>query len=277
MSSSVRRKVLSAESLRKPKTDFASLPSHLSSIPSIVKISDTDFNTGRFITQNGKKFPIIFRVAHKDGVLDIKIPVPDGYSKTELTSKLNLFGRLKITTNNLYIELLYIYSQVLTRFSTKYEKEAFRGIGKILLCFGIRYIQDELGFDIQDKSFKLSAQGGIMCDNMIGLYPYPADKMIKYYEKYYLKDFDVMFRVDSNDLKVLRKGFCMLENEKKLIKYYGKFGFKICSPTGLLEITEENVNTNIVLHLYSYDYITVGINMQAKVSDIYKECFRKIK
>lgn len=260
------------------KLHLRSLPSHLSSMPSIEKISETEYSTGKFIIQGTTKFPIIFKVIHEKDVLDIKIPVPTGYSKTELTNKINLFGRLTISTNELYIQLLYIYSQVLARYATRYEKEAFRGIGKMLLCFGISYMKDELKLDIDDKSFKLSAQGGIMCENMIGIYPYPAEKIINYYERYYIDDFDIMFYVDSNNLKVLRKGFCMLENEKKLIKYYGSLGFKIYNhKKGLLEITEENVNENIDLRLYNLDYMSVAIRMEAKVSDILRECNRKIK
>lgn len=266
----------SADQPKRTKASFASLPTHFSSMPSIEKISETEYNTGKFITQNGRKFPIIFKVGYSGEVLDIKIPVPAGYSKTELTSKINLFGKLTITPNKLYIQLLYIYSQVLSRYSTRYEKDALRGMGKMLLCFAINYIKDELKLDIQHESFKLSAQGGIMCDNEIGIYPYPLEKMIKYYEKYYLDDFNIMFRIISNDVKALRKGFCMLENERKLIKYYGSLGFKIYHPRkGLLELTEDNVNENMEINLYNIDNIIVSTRMEAKVADILEKCAKK--
>lgn len=266
----------SADQTKRTKASFASLPTYFSSMPSIEKISESEYNTGKFITQNGRKFPIIFKVSYSGEILEVTIPVPAGYSKTELTSKINLFGRLIITPKKLYIQLLYIYSQVLARYSTRYEKEALRGMGKMLLCFAINYIKDELKLDIGDKSFKLSAQGGMMCDNQIGIYPYPMEKMLKYYEKYYLDDFNIMFCVDSKNIKALRKGFCMLENERKLIKYYGALGFKIYHPRkGLLELTEENVNENMEINLYNIDNITVSTRMEAKVTDILEKCSKK--
>lgn len=275
-SSRMRKNTVSADEKNPQKPEFQSLPTHFSSMPSIVKVSDTEYDTGRFITQDDKKFPILFKVGFDKNTLDIKIPVPHGYKKTELTTKIKLFGRLVISTDELYVNILYIYTQVFARISTRYEKAAFKGIGKILLCFAINYIKTELKLDIDDKSFKLSAQGGLMCDNMIGVYPYPMETVMKYYEKYYIDDFDIMFYVDSNNIKVLRKGYCMLENEKKLIKYYASLGFRVYSKDNqVLEINEENINKNIELRLYNYENAFVALRMIGKVSDIYKECFAK--
>ena len=110
MTSTVKHRfTLSAEPKKKNKTHFGSLPSHFSSMPSIVKISDTEYETGKFIVQNDRRFPLRFKVSVKEGVLEVQIPVPDGYKSTELTNKSKVFGRVTITLNELYIYYIFIH------------------------------------------------------------------------------------------------------------------------------------------------------------------------
>ena len=281
-SRSPKRYTKSDNVLEKKEVKFASLPTYLSSMPKITKINESTFNTGKFINQNGRKFPILFNIDYREGVLDIDIPVPKEYKKTLLTKKINQFGRIIISVNEtdrLYLNLFYLYPQVYSKIATPYEKEAFKGIGKLILCFAI----NELKFDISDKIIGLSAEGGgLMTENEIGTYPYGIDKVTKYLEKYYKDDPDIMYYIDKdspvmNRSKILYRAFAMIEAQRNLIKYYGKYGFKIVTydendKKTVLELTAENINKNIHLGIRGETKGYVATKMEAPVKDILAFC-----
>lgn len=262
-----KRYTVSEEPKKKASPTFASLPTRFSSLPSIKQISDTKFDTGKFITQDGIKFPIIFDVEldEKANTLDIEINVPKKYKETLLLKNIPLFGTLVINLKDSYVKVFYIFPQVYAKLATRYEKEAFRGIGKMMLCFAMNYIKTD--------TLSLSAEGGaITCNNEIAIYPYSFEKIKSHFDKYYKDDPDVMYYIERRDMLILRKTFCRLEKQKNLVKYYGKYGFKIKTfdendKKVILDVTDENI--------YRYTKIGnsfVATKMEAQASDVLKFC-----
>lgn len=274
--------------------EHKSLPTYLKTTKNVVKINNFTYDTGRYIIQDNKKFPILLNISFKKNVLDIQIPYPKDYKKTNLMKKVSILGRIIISVfedqqDYLYLNLFYLYTQVYSKYATIYEKEAFKGIGKLILCFALQYIMDELNIDIINKNIKLSAEGGIVCNNEIATYPYSIEKIKNYLKKYYSSDPDIMYYVDrkkddpssmlyNNDV-ILRNLYCIIENERKLVKYYAKYGFKIISYDDddmiLLDATTENINSNMHLIIH-YKQSDASVKMQAKVKDVINSCGNKI-
>lgn len=263
-----KRYTVSEEPKKKSSAPFRSLPTHFSSLASIKQIGENIYDTGKFITQDGIKFPIIFDVEHiENKSLDIQINVPKKYKTTPLTKYIRVFGRLIISLDESYINIFYIYPQLYSKLATRYEREAFRGIGKLMLCFGANYIKTD--------TVSLSAEGGVTCDNEIAIRPYSFEKIRAHFDKYYKDDPDVMYYIERRDIPTLRKAFCRLEKQKSLVKYYGKYGFKITTYEEdgkkiLLDTTDENIYTHTKMGIRF-----VATKMEAKLSDILEYCRKK--
>jgi hypothetical protein len=206
-------------------------------------------NTDRYITQNGIKFPITFKYEFLESsighTIEMIILIPEGYEETELSEK-GKFALLELIyfplENELHLDNFFIYSQLYFKEAMKYEQEAFKGIGKLMLTHAIQLLINEyvktksLLFDMK---ITLKAEGGSIAKNYLPehIFPYSKKYIIKYIEKRFANNENVKMLLKTESLANLRYIVSEYEENSKLVNYYIKLGFQI----------DEIVNGNSIL------------------------------
>jgi len=247
------------------------------------------FDTGEYINQNGKRFPILFEVIIEQDEIIIYIPIPDGYSKTSLTDMYDIFGMASISyTENfgIYLGELYIYPQLYSKLATDYEKRAFRGIGKRMLCFALEYMLFNIlkykYSDIIDKYIYLFAQGGQTCENINEINKIYTFRELEEYFSKYTTDRRIKTLIESKNKIALQDIMCYINQNKKLAKYYNKFGFRLVhyddrnkQNQRLLTVIDKNMDQHMYIMLdYKSAKITptISFQMKAKIIDVLHNC-----
>ena len=195
--------------------------------------------TDRFITQNGNEFPITFKYEFLElslgHTIEMIILIPEGYEETELSEK-GKFALLELIyfplENELHLDNFFMYSQLYFKEATKYEQEAFKGVGKLMLKHAIHLLINEyiktraLLFDMK---ITLKAEGGSIAKNYLPeyIFPYSKNYISKYIENRFSDNETVKNLLKTESLPNLRYIISEYEENNKLINYYNKLGFEI--------------------------------------------------
>lgn len=193
----------------------------------------------RFITQYGIKYPITFKYEFLESSLghtiEMIILVPAGYQETELSEK-GKFALLELIyfplENELHLDNFFIYSQLYFKEATKYEQDAFKGIGKLMLGHAINLLINEYVKSkrlLLDMKITLKAEGGSIAKNYLPehIFPYSKKFISKYIEQRFTNNEAVKKLLKTESLANLRYIISEYEENNKLVKYYNKLGFKI--------------------------------------------------
>eukprot|EP00899_Mesostigma_viride_P015752 jgi/Mesvir1/24178/Mv10895-RA.1 len=196
------------------------------------------------------------RPKQKLAIMHLYVPVPPGY---ESGLVLGTGGRENLVTvllrahgrsNKIHCSGFYVLAKQWPQLSSGEEREAFRGVGRTILCYGISVLAPMLK-DLGSATFSLAA-GGAQC------LQYKAWRKPKLYyvlHKYKATFHKVKHLFHGNDnLDQLRELACLVEDNEKLVRYYNSYGLRATDAW-----TEED---NEGLH----------IEMTAKLADVMEAC-----
>eukprot|EP00899_Mesostigma_viride_P010158 jgi/Mesvir1/19143/Mv01166-RA.1 len=175
--------------------------------------------------------------------LEIFIPVPTGY-KSRLVNKMRAespllggmsFAYLKFSLKKptqLWLDYFYVRAKEFEGQASAVEKAVFESVGRRLLCYGIRLLAQEMKNPAASE-LALEASGGVCKKG-------EANAKYKHwtYEKIdeYLKDYQSTRRflraeLKERNMKELRNAVCIIENNRRLVRYYNRYGLEAYDST----------------------------------------------
>jgi len=234
----------------------------------IYKEANNLFYTGRIL--NGRKIYFKVKFKEEDNLLKITIP---GHIHGSYYGEMLLY--YNSNNHSVYLGLLTIIPQQYPENASVHEKKIFKGLGKIMLYFGLEYLLFEclkMNYSqIINMSITLSAQSGtsLKCVNSIYSnlsYKTAFNILLKYQS--HIDNFEDLMQPDN--LYNMNYLVCLLKNEKKLAKYYATLGFRIPNPENniLLPVTNENIDSYIDIEMNSEYKPNVSLFMKTYVAHL---------
>eukprot|EP00899_Mesostigma_viride_P001053 jgi/Mesvir1/10949/Mv11490-RA.1 len=162
-------------------------------------------------------------------VLRLEVPVPATYD-SPLVRKYRDRHLVEVhldaypARNTIHLAWFGVLAREFQGDSSEEEREAFRGVGRKVLCYGISVLAPMMR-DPRTAVVELEAVGGQCPDESA----YDAWKKSKLY--YLIRKYENTYRslksaFAKNDMKTLRRTACMIEDNEKLVRYYNRYGLK---------------------------------------------------
>jgi len=149
------------------------------------------------IVLDSHEYPLFAKTVITAGICRVSIPIPEVYPETPLTDALirkekREFGYVEIKYTDddmLYVRLFHIYMNLIEyrKLVSPQEHVAMKGIGKKILCMGIRALIKEFDIDTASTPVILHAAGGDcdieMAQEYIPMSKYELLDLLKPYPK----------------------------------------------------------------------------------------------